>query len=154
MNKDHIEGAFSEAKGTIKEAAGDMTGDARTEASGKIDELTGRAQQAWGDARDTIDGVAADASETLSDAAARASSTIRDKAETVKATASQVGSKVYEAGATAGHTIASTVKEQPLLTLIGVAAIGYLAGYLLHSPSSPFAPEPEPRYRRAIRRWS
>jgi uncharacterized protein YjbJ (UPF0337 family) len=154
MNKDHIEGAFSVTKGTIKEAAGAVTGDAKTEAGGKIDQLSGRAQQAWGDARDTIDDVAADTAETLSEAADRASSTLRDKAETVKATAGQVGSKVYEAGATAGQTIVSTVKEQPLLTLVGAAAIGYLAGYLLHSPSSPFAPEPEPRYRRVVRRWN
>lgn len=153
MNKDQIEGAFSETKGNIKEAAGGLTGDRQTEASGKIDEMTGRAQHAWGDARETIEDAVADATETLSHAAGRASSTIRDKAETVRATASQVGSKVYEAGASAGQGIASTVQHQPMLTLVGAAALGYLAAYLLHSPSSPFAPEPEPRYRRAIRRW-
>ncbi len=154
MNKDHLEGVFSEAKGKIQEGVGSVTGDAEMEAGGKLDQLAGHAQQAWGDARDTIDSVATDAAETLSEAAGHASGTFRDKAESVKATASQVGSKVYEASSTAGQTIVSTVKEQPLLTLVGVAAIGYLAGYLLHSPSSPFTADPEPRYRRAIRRWS
>lgn len=154
MNKDHVEGAFSEVKGNVKDAVGQFTGDTKTQGEGKIDQVSGRAQQTWGDARDAIDSAAADAAETLSDAASQARSTLRDTAETVKATASQVGSKVYEAGTTAGQTIATTVKDQPLLTLIGAAAIGYLAGYLLHSPSSPFTSEPEPRYRRAMRRWS
>ena len=63
-----------------------------------------------------------------------------------------VGSKVYEAGQTAGQYVGTTVQEQPLLSLIGIAAIGYLVGYLVHSPSRPLAPEP--RYRRVIRRWS
>ncbi|MCB8874089.1 CsbD family protein [Acidisoma silvae] len=154
MNQDHVEGAFSEAKGTIKEGIGNLTGDAKTEAEGKVDQFAGRAQQTWGDARDAIDSAAATAAEAVSEAASHAPGKFRDTAESVKATASQVGSKVYEAGSSAGQTIASTVKEQPLLSLIGVAAIGYLAGYLLHSPSSPFTAEPEPRYRRAIRRWS
>ena len=154
MNKDHIEGAFSEAKGTIKEGVGNVTGDAKTEAEGKVDQFAGRAQQAWGDARDAIDDVTGEAAEAIAGAAGQAQGKFRETAESVRATASQVGAKVYEAGSCAGSTLASTVKQQPLLTLIGVAAVGYLAGYLLHSPSSPFTAEPEPRYRRAIRRWS
>ncbi|HTI03090.1 MAG TPA: CsbD family protein [Acidisoma sp.] len=152
MNKDHIEGAFDEAKGTIKDAVGGVAGDTKTEAEGKADKFAGRAQQAWGDARDTIDSVAADAAEAAGDFADQAEPALRHAAETVRAKASAVGGKVYEAGSVAGSTVASTVKEQPLLALIGVAAVGYLAGYLLHSPSSPFAPEP--RYRRVVRRWS
>jgi uncharacterized protein YjbJ (UPF0337 family) len=152
MNKDHIEGAFDEAKGTVKDAVGGVAGDAKTQAEGKADKFVGRAQQAWGDARDTIDNAASEAADAAADLAAEAEPKLRHAAEAVRAKASAVGGKMYEAGTAAGSTVASTVKEQPLLALIGVAAVGYLAGYLLHSPSSPFAPEP--RYRRVVRRWS
>lgn len=154
MNKDHIEGAYDEARGTVKDALGGVMGDAKTQAEGKADKFMGRAQQAWGDARDTIDDAASDAADAAADFADKAEPKLRHAAEAVRAKASAVGGKVYEAGSVAGSTVASTVKEQPLLALIGVAAVGYLAGYLLHSPSSPFASEPEPRYRRVVRRWS
>ena len=153
MNEDNIGGAFTEAKGTVKDAVGGLAGDAKTQAEGKIDKVTGQAQQAYGDAKDAVSDAAGKASDTMSDAAARASETLRETAETVKAKAGAVGSKVYEAGQTAGSYVGTTVQEQPLLSLIGVAAIGYLVGYLLHSPSSPLAP-PEPSYRRIVRRWS
>jgi uncharacterized protein YjbJ (UPF0337 family) len=141
MNQDHIEGTNNEATGTVKEAVGDLTGDAKTKVEGKIDEVTGQAQQTLGDARDTFHSVAGKTAESL-----------RETAETVKAKAGAVGGKVYEAGATAGGYVGSTVKEQPLLSLLGIAAIGYLVGYLVHSPSSPFVQEPH--YRKVIRRWS
>jgi uncharacterized protein YjbJ (UPF0337 family) len=152
MNEDQIDGTISEAKGHVKDAVGGLTGDAKTQAEGKIDQVTGEAQQAFGDAKETVGSVAGKTAETLSDAAARATETLRETAETVKAKAGVVGEKVYGAGQTAGTYVGSTIQEQPLLSLIGVAAIGYLVGYLLHSPSSPLAPEP--RYRKVIRRWS
>jgi uncharacterized protein YjbJ (UPF0337 family) len=152
MNDDQIDGTISEGKGKVKDAVGGLTGDAKTQVEGKIDQVTGQAQQAFGDAKETVGSVADKASDSLSDAAARASETLRETAETVKAKAGVVGSKVYEAGHTAGQYVGTTIQEQPVLSLIGMAAIGYLVGYLLHSPSSPLTPEP--RYRRVIRRWS
>jgi uncharacterized protein YjbJ (UPF0337 family) len=152
MNEDHVEGTITEATGRVKDAVGGLTGDGKTQASGKLDEVSGQAQQALGDAKDTAASVASKTADTVSDAAARATETLRETAETVKAKAEAVGGKVYEAGATAGSYVGATVQDQPLLALIGVAAIGYLVGYLVHSPSSPLAPEP--RYRKVIRRWS
>ncbi|MBW4022496.1 MAG: CsbD family protein [Proteobacteria bacterium] len=152
MNDDHISGTINEATGRVKDAVGGLTGDSKTQAEGKVDELKGQAQQAMGDARDAIGSAAEKTSQTASDVAANASETLRHTAETVKAKAGEVGGKVYEAGATAGNYVGSTVQEQPLLTLIGAAAIGYLVAYLVHAPSSPLAPEP--RYRKVVRRWS
>ncbi len=125
MTEDHIAAAAAEAAGQVKYAAGGLAGDAQ-------------------DAADSI-------AETASGAAAHAAEALRHTAETVKAKAGTVGGKVYEAGATAGGYVGSTIKKQPLLSLIGIAAVGYLVGYLIHAPSSPFAQEP--RYRRVIRRW-
>jgi len=152
MNEDQIDGTISEAKGKVKDAVGGLTGDAKTQAEGKIDQVAGQAQQTLGDAKETVSSVAGKAADTVSEAAARATETLRETAETVKAKASVVGEKVYEAGATAGSYVGSTIQEQPLLSLIGIAALGYLVGYLVHSPSSPL--NPEPRYRKVIRRWS
>jgi uncharacterized protein YjbJ (UPF0337 family) len=152
MNEDQIDGTITDAKGRVKDAMGGLTGDAKTQVEGKIDQATGQAQQAMGDARETVESFAGKAADTVSDAAARATETLRETAETVKAKAGVVGGKVYEAGATAGSYVGTTFQEQPVLSLIGMAAIGYLVGYLVHSPSSPLSPEP--RYRRVIRRWS
>jgi uncharacterized protein YjbJ (UPF0337 family) len=152
MNEDHIDGIINEGKGRVKDAVGGLTGDGQTQAEGKLDEVTGQAQQVLGDAKDTVNSVAGKTAETVSDAAARAAETLRGTAESVKAKAGVVGEKVYEAGQTAGSYVGSTFQEQPVLSLIGMAAIGYLVGYLVHSPSSPLSPEP--RYRKVIRRWS
>jgi uncharacterized protein YjbJ (UPF0337 family) len=152
MNEDQIDGTISNATGKVKDAVGGLTGDAKTQGEGKVDQVTGQAQQMYGDAKDAVSDAAGQTADTVSDAASRATETLRETAETVKAKASEVGSKVYEAGQTAGQYVGTTVQEQPLLSLIGIAAIGYLVGYLVHSPSSPLAPEP--RYRRVIRRWS
>jgi uncharacterized protein YjbJ (UPF0337 family) len=152
MNDDQIDGTVSDVKGKVEDAVGGLTGDAKTQAEGKVDQMTGQAQRAYGDAKDAVGSMAHKTADTVSDAAARATETLRETAETVKAKAGVVGGKVYEAGQTAGQYVGTTVQEQPVLSLIGMAAIGYLLGYLVHSPSSPLTPEP--RYRRVIRRWS
>jgi hypothetical protein len=43
--------------------------------------------------------------------------------------------------------VGRTVQEQPLLSLIGVAAIGYLIGFLVHSLISPLASKPKHSFR-------
>ena len=78
----------------------------------------------------------------MSDIAGRAGNAMRDAAQTVRREADEVGEKVYQAGARAGHYVDSAVKQQPLLSLIGVAAIGYAVSFLIHSPSSPLASRP------------
>lgn len=52
MNKDRIAGAAKEAKGAVEEATGNLLGDAKLVADGKIDKATGKAQNALGSAKD------------------------------------------------------------------------------------------------------
>jgi uncharacterized protein YjbJ (UPF0337 family) len=52
MDKDRVEGAGKQMKGAIKEGAGKVTGDTRTEAEGKADKATGKVQNAIGGAKD------------------------------------------------------------------------------------------------------
>jgi uncharacterized protein YjbJ (UPF0337 family) len=52
MDKDRVEGAAKQAKGTIKETFGKVTGDAKTEAEGKVDKAEGKVQNTVGGLKD------------------------------------------------------------------------------------------------------
>ena len=53
MDKDRVEGAFEQAKGAVKEAAGKVTGDQKLQAEGKADKVAGKAQSTVGGVKDT-----------------------------------------------------------------------------------------------------
>ena len=52
MDKDRIEGAAKQVKGSIKEAVGHVTGDTKTEAEGKADKAEGKVQNTVGGVKD------------------------------------------------------------------------------------------------------
>lgn len=54
MDKDRIKGAANEAKGSMKDAAGKVTGDAKLQAEGKADKLKGKIQNAAGGIKDSL----------------------------------------------------------------------------------------------------
>lgn len=56
MDKDRTEGILDKAKGTIKEAAGKITGDAKLEAEGKADKAGGAVKNAVGGVKDAVKG--------------------------------------------------------------------------------------------------
>jgi uncharacterized protein YjbJ (UPF0337 family) len=56
MDKDRINGAAEQAKGTVKELAGKVTGDAKLETEGKADKLAGKIQSTVGGIKDTLRG--------------------------------------------------------------------------------------------------
>lgn len=56
MDRDRIEGMADQAKGSVKEAAGKISGDAKLEAEGKADKVSGKIQNAYGSAKDTLRG--------------------------------------------------------------------------------------------------
>ena len=56
MDKDRSEGLLDKAKGTIKEAAGKVTGDAKLEAEGKADKAGGAVKNAVGGVKDAVKG--------------------------------------------------------------------------------------------------
>lgn len=59
MDKDRVEGAMHQAKGAIKEGAGKLTGDKKTQAEGTAEKAAGKVQNTVGGvkdaARDAID---------------------------------------------------------------------------------------------------
>jgi uncharacterized protein YjbJ (UPF0337 family) len=56
MDKDRIKGSAQQAKGTVKEVAGKITGDAKLEAEGKGDKVAGKVQNAVGGLKDSLRG--------------------------------------------------------------------------------------------------
>ena len=52
MDKDRIEGSMEQAKGKVKEVAGQVTGDSKTEAEGKAQQAAGKIQNAVGGLKD------------------------------------------------------------------------------------------------------
>ena len=53
MDKDRVEGMAHQAKGAVKEAAGKLTGDKKTQAEGKAEKVGGKVQNAMGGAKDS-----------------------------------------------------------------------------------------------------
>ncbi len=54
MDKDRIEGIGKQAKGAVKETAGKVTGDRKTEAEGKAEKVEGKVQNTIGSAKDAL----------------------------------------------------------------------------------------------------
>jgi uncharacterized protein YjbJ (UPF0337 family) len=54
MDKDRIEGSANQAKGSVKEAVGKVTGDAKMQTEGKADKLKGKVQNAVGGMKDAV----------------------------------------------------------------------------------------------------
>ena len=52
MDREHVRGVADKAKGTIKEAAGKVSGDRKLESEGKVDKAKGDAHNAAGDVKD------------------------------------------------------------------------------------------------------
>jgi uncharacterized protein YjbJ (UPF0337 family) len=52
MDREHVKGAADKAKGTIKEAAGKVTGDKGLESEAKVDKAKGSVHNAAGDVKD------------------------------------------------------------------------------------------------------
>jgi uncharacterized protein YjbJ (UPF0337 family) len=54
MDKDRIKGSFDQAKGKVKETAGDVTGDNKLKGEGLGDQLKGKVENAVGSAKDKL----------------------------------------------------------------------------------------------------
>ncbi len=54
MDKDRVSGSIKQGTGSVKEAAGKVTGDTRTEAEGKAEKTGGKIQNAVGGIKDKV----------------------------------------------------------------------------------------------------
>jgi uncharacterized protein YjbJ (UPF0337 family) len=136
MDANQIQGAARDVEGKIKDGFGGLTGDTSTQIDGKIDQAAGKIQGRYGEAVDTAASAVGDLRRKLN-----------DTVKTVQSEAHDVGEAAYKKGAQFGGAVNESVRENPWLSVLGMAAIGYVASFLIHSPSSPFAARaPEPKY--------
>ncbi len=60
-NKDEVEGKFEQAKGWVKDKAGEATGDRDLETEGEVQNAEGKGQESWGKVKrgvgDAVDAV-------------------------------------------------------------------------------------------------
>jgi uncharacterized protein YjbJ (UPF0337 family) len=54
VNKNQVKGRVEETMGTIKEAAGKVTGNERLEQKGKLQKVAGKVQAGYGDIKNDI----------------------------------------------------------------------------------------------------
>jgi uncharacterized protein YjbJ (UPF0337 family) len=54
MDENEIEGTIREVGGKVEDAVGGLTGDTKTQAEGKFDQLAGKAQKTFGAAADEV----------------------------------------------------------------------------------------------------
>ncbi|MDP9095868.1 MAG: hypothetical protein M3N26_04815, partial [Pseudomonadota bacterium] len=106
---------------------------------GKVDQVAGQAQNAYGSAKDAV-----------SDAADKAGSKLSDVADKVSEHASGIGGQMYDAGEYAAETVADYIRNEPVAVMLGVAAVGMLIGYLIGRPPAERAIELG-RFRAAYR---
>ena len=112
MDKDRISGMAKDAAGKVEGAVGGITGDARTEASGRAREAAGTVQNLYGQAKD--------AARDASDAAVNfAKDAIDNSGDT------------YREGSQA---VAKTVRDNPLGALLIAGGIGFALAMLMSRP--------------------
>lgn len=109
INNDTVEGTLNEFGGKAEGFVGDVTGDSKLQADGKIDELKGKVQDAYGKAREKVTEWADHAPESV------------QRARETAARYAQQGSEKAKAA----------VQEQPVAVLAGGIALGFLIGWLV-----------------------
>jgi len=122
MDKDRIYGSAKEFAGKAEGAVGDVTGDAETQASGRVREAAGAVQDLYGQAKDA----ARDAADT---AANYARDAYDNRGETIRS-----GQKA----------MARTVRDNPLGSLLIAGGIGFALALLM--TRQPRRPPPRWRY--------
>jgi uncharacterized protein YjbJ (UPF0337 family) len=122
MDKDRIAGSAKDFAGKVEGAVGDATGDAQTQASGRLREATGTVQNLYGQAKDAARDISDAAAGYAKDAYANSGDTFRDGSEAV----------------------ARKVQDNPLGSLLVAGGIGFALALLM--TRQPRRPPPRWRY--------
>ena len=72
MNTSHVEGAFDQAKGKVKQAVGETFNDQSLANEGAADQVKGHAKEAWGSVKDTAHDLGSSSRATNTEARAEA----------------------------------------------------------------------------------
>jgi uncharacterized protein YjbJ (UPF0337 family) len=122
MDKDRVAGSAKDFAGKVEGAVGDATGDAKTQASGRMREASGTVQDLYGQAKD--------AARDLSDAATGYAEDAYENS-----------GDIFREGSQA---VARKVQDNPLGSLLIAGGIGFALALLMTRP--PRRPPPRWRY--------
>ena len=67
VNKDEVKGKWEQAKGTIKDKAGELTGNERLEAEGEAQNAGGKVQEGWGKVKRNVSNAVEDVADAIND---------------------------------------------------------------------------------------
>ena len=112
MDKDRIAGSAKDFAGKVEGSVGDIAGDAKTQAEGRVREATGAAQNLYGQAKDTV-------RETTDAAASYAKDTYENSGDTFRDSA---------------QAIAKKVQDNPLGSMLIAGGIGFALALLMARP--------------------
>lgn len=104
MSDDRLEGLGRQASGKVESAVGDLTGDAKTQAQGRLDDVAGQAQRAYGRAKDSV----------------------RDAADQVSQGGGDYASSMLDQIEEYGDYIAEQVDQRPVTAVLIAAGVGFL----------------------------
>ena len=104
MDENRFEGAARKVGGKIEGAVGDLTGDTKMQASGRMDDFSGSAQRTYGQAKDAVRNMAGQAGEQASD----------------------YGSQMLDQLEEAGDYLAEQVDQRPITAILIAAGVGFL----------------------------
>jgi uncharacterized protein YjbJ (UPF0337 family) len=112
MNEDRMTGAAKDFAGKAEGAFGDATGDAETQASGRVREMAGKAQNLYGQAKDAARDAADAATDFAKDVYNNRGDTLRDGSQ----------------------ALAQKVQDNPLGSLVAAGAIGFALALFMTRP--------------------
>src|ERR1700737_4218921 len=112
MDKDRIAGSAKDFAGKLEGSVGDIAGDAKTEAAGRVREATGTAQNLYGQAKDAARDATDAAVGMAKDAYENSGDTFRDGSQAV----------------------AKKVQDNPLGALLIAGGIGFALAMLMPRP--------------------
>ena len=67
VNKDEVKGKWEQAKGTVKDKAGELTGNERLEAEGEAQNASGKVQEGWGSVKRNVSNAVEDVADAIND---------------------------------------------------------------------------------------
>lgn len=121
MDADRIIGSAKEVAGGVEGTVGEMSGDAKTQASGKAREAAGTVQNLYGQAKDAVRDATDTAASYAKDAYENSGDTFRDGTQ----------------------ALSKKVQDNPLGALLVAGGIGFALALLMSRP----ARRPPPRWR-------
>ena len=123
MNRDEYRGAKRHFKGRAQSTLGGITGEAGRQVRGAVDQVAGGAQYAYGRARDRAEDVIEDGTHLAREARRRGESLIDD--------GSRYARDARRRGETYGRQALGYADENRATTLLALAAVAFVAGWLL-----------------------